>query len=114
MGGFDDLPQIQPVLLRPSFHRPGILTILAQWAYCEWLLEDSASRIAIPALALEMAAHLIREIEPRKPGCLLRDCGRRASGSMTVSPICRPWLNLRKSVASIGLTLSVTFAATTV
>jgi hypothetical protein len=34
-GWIDDLPQIRPVLLRPSFHRLGILTILAQRAYCE-------------------------------------------------------------------------------
>jgi AraC family transcriptional regulator len=64
----DDLPQVRPVLLRPSFHRLGMLTILAQRAYCEWLQEDSASQIAIPALALEMAAYLIRGSEPRKTG----------------------------------------------
>jgi AraC family transcriptional regulator len=67
-GWIDDLPQVRPVLLRPSFHRLGMLTILAQRAYCEWLQEDSASQIAIPALALEMAAYLIRESEPRKTG----------------------------------------------
>jgi AraC family transcriptional regulator len=64
----DDLPQLRPVLRRPSFHRFGMLTSLAQRAYCEWLQEDSASQIAIPALALEMAAHLIRESEPRRTG----------------------------------------------
>src|SRR5580700_128284 len=31
-GWIDDLPQLWPVLLRPSFHRLGILTILAQRA----------------------------------------------------------------------------------
>jgi AraC family transcriptional regulator len=67
-GWIDDLPQVRTVLLRPSFHRLGILTILAQRAYSEWLQEDSASQIAIPALALEMAAHLMRESEPRKTG----------------------------------------------
>lgn len=67
-GWIDDLPQVQPVLLRPSFHRSGILTILAQRTYCEWLQEDSASQIAIPALALEMAAYLIRRSELRKTG----------------------------------------------
>jgi AraC family transcriptional regulator len=67
-GWIDDLPQVRPAFLRPSFHRLGILTILAQRTYCEWLQEDSASQIAIPALALEMAAHLIRESEPRKTG----------------------------------------------
>jgi AraC family transcriptional regulator len=64
----DDLPQLGPVLRRPSFYRLGAMRILAQRAYWEWLQEDSASQIAIPALALEMAAHLIRESEPRKTG----------------------------------------------
>ena len=67
-GWIDDMPQLRPVFRNPSFYRAGALTMLAQRAYSEWLQEDSASQIAIPALALEMAAHLMRESEPRKAG----------------------------------------------
>ena len=63
--------------------------MLAQRAYWEWLQEDSASQIAIPALALEMAAHLIRESEPRKtaqPPSWLRQVRQRLDDGFADTP----------------------------
>ena len=85
----DDLPQLRPVFRHPSFYRLGALTMLAQRAYWEWLQEDSASQIAIPALALEMAAHLIRESEPRKtaqPPSWLRQVRQRLDDGFADTP----------------------------
>jgi AraC family transcriptional regulator len=61
----DGLPQVKLLLNRPRFLESRIWTFLAQRAYREWLQGDTASEIAIPALILEMAAHLVREAEGR-------------------------------------------------
>jgi AraC family transcriptional regulator len=55
-----NLPRLSSLLQSPSFHRSGAITYLAQKAYREWLLNDTASPIAIQALVLEIAAYLIR------------------------------------------------------
>jgi AraC family transcriptional regulator len=61
----DTVPRLGAILRTPSFHRRGMITQLAKRAYREWLLNDTASPIAIQALVLEIAAHLIREEEAR-------------------------------------------------
>lgn len=74
--GIEDLEQSGCVLASPSFHQAAALAHLAERAYSEWLQNDSASPIAIRALALEMVAHLIRAGErrtgPRPPAWLGR------------------------------------------
>lgn len=58
-------PRVRLLFERLSFLQSGALTLLAHRVYSEWLRGDTASQIAIPALVLEMAAHLIREREDR-------------------------------------------------
>jgi len=85
----DSVPQLRPVLTRPSFHQPGALTLLAQRAYAEWLQDDTASGVAIPALAMEMAAHLIREGESRnanQPPPWLRRVKQRLDDGFAETP----------------------------
>ena len=55
------VPRLAPILGTPSFHERGTIRLLAKRVYHEWLLNDSASPIAIQALVLEIAAHLVRE-----------------------------------------------------
>jgi AraC family transcriptional regulator len=57
------LPRLGYILGSPSFHGRGTITYLAHRAYREWLLNDTASPIAIQALVHEIAAFLIREDE---------------------------------------------------
>jgi len=65
-----DLPQFSAVMRRPFLHPAGVVTRLAQRTYREWLQNDTASKIGVQALALEIAAHLIREAIPAggRPG----------------------------------------------
>jgi AraC family transcriptional regulator len=65
----DALPRLRAVLDRPRFHALGGLSMLAQRAYGEWLLNDSASKVAIPALVMEMTASLIRESDQAEARC---------------------------------------------
>jgi AraC family transcriptional regulator len=58
-------PRVGLLFDRLLFLQSGVLTLLAQRVYREWLQGDTASQIAIPALVMEMAAHLIREREAR-------------------------------------------------
>jgi len=62
-GWLSDVPRLATILRTPSFHQRGTITRLAKRAYHEWLLNDTASPVAIQALALEIAANLIREDE---------------------------------------------------
>jgi AraC family transcriptional regulator len=62
----DTVPHLRSVLERPSFYQAGMIATLAHRLYKEWLLNDGASRLLIQALALEMAAHLIREKSGRR------------------------------------------------
>jgi AraC family transcriptional regulator len=57
------IPGLAAMLARPRFHERGTITRLARQAYREWLMNDTASPIAIQALALEIATYLIREHE---------------------------------------------------
>jgi AraC family transcriptional regulator len=59
------VPRLATILRTPSFHERGAIRLLAERVYREWLLDDSASPIAIQALVLEIAAHLVREDEGR-------------------------------------------------
>jgi AraC family transcriptional regulator len=58
-------PRVRALFESLRFLRSGFLELLAHQVRREWLLGDTASQIAIPALVLEMAAHLIREGEGR-------------------------------------------------
>jgi AraC family transcriptional regulator len=85
----DSVPEFRPVVARPAFHQQGVLTLFAHRAYAEWLHEDTASRLAIPALAMEMAAHLIREGESKtinQPPPWLRRVRQRLDDNFAVTP----------------------------
>jgi AraC family transcriptional regulator len=60
------IPHLSSVLERPSVQQKGMLGPLVHRVYKEWLLNDNTSRLFIHALALEMAAHLIREKSGRR------------------------------------------------
>jgi AraC family transcriptional regulator len=88
-GWLDDCPRLAAVLRTPSFHRQGTVTRLAKRAYREWLLNDTASPIAIQALVLEIAAHLIRERELKagaRPPIWLRRVKQRLDDAFTETP----------------------------
>jgi AraC family transcriptional regulator len=80
------LPQFETCLQSPSLHHADTITRLAQRAYREWLLKDTASPIAIQALTLEIASHLIREEASRsipEPPPWLRRVKQRLDESLT-------------------------------
>lgn len=88
-GWIDGLPQLRTILSRPHFHRSNVFMRLALRAYHEWLENDTASKVAIPALALEMAAYLIREQEGRfrdRPPAWLRRVQERLDDNIAVTP----------------------------
>jgi AraC family transcriptional regulator len=83
------VPGLAAILARPRFHMRGTITRLARQAYREWLLNDIASPIAIQALALEIAAHLIRENERRagaQPPIWLKRVKQRLDDDFTRTP----------------------------
>jgi AraC family transcriptional regulator len=71
-----DLPSLRSILQNPRFHRPGVITQLAQRAYREWHHSDTASGIAIQSLVYEIAARLVRDEDsqdgPQPPNWLRR------------------------------------------
>jgi AraC family transcriptional regulator len=85
----EQLPQLASVLKRPRFHECGSITRLALRAYREWLLNDTASSIAIQALVLEIAARLIRETDGRAcfyPPIWLRQVKQRLDDNFVETP----------------------------
>jgi AraC family transcriptional regulator len=84
----NSLPRLAAILQTPSFHERGTITRLAKRAYWEWVLNDSASPIAVQALMLEIAAHLVRENE--RPGgdppVWLRRVKQRLDDDFTSAP----------------------------
>jgi len=83
------VPRLAAVLGTPRFHQRGTVTRLAKQAYREWLLNDTASPIAIQALVLEMAAHLVREDERSagaQPPVWLRRVKQRLDDVVTETP----------------------------
>jgi AraC family transcriptional regulator len=83
------LPRFGSVMQQPKFHPSGVITSLLQRAYREWLQSDTASRIAVQALALETAAHLIRDSEkPRgaEPPLWLRQVKQRLDDTFADNP----------------------------
>ncbi len=62
------VPRLATVMGSPRFHERGTITCLAERAYREWRLNDTASPIAIQALVLEIAAHLVRGHECSRGG----------------------------------------------
>jgi AraC family transcriptional regulator len=61
----DRVPRLASILGTPRFHEQGAIRLLAKRVYHEWMLDDTASRIAIQALVLEIASHLVRDDEGR-------------------------------------------------
>jgi AraC family transcriptional regulator len=83
------VPQLAAILATPRFHGRGTITRLARQAYREWLMNDTASPIAIQALALEIAAHLIREDERSagaRPPIWLKRVKQRLDDDFTRTP----------------------------
>ena len=83
------VPQLAAILGTPRFHDRGTIPRLARRAYREWLLNDTASSIAIQALALEIAAHLIREDEASagvQPPVWLRRVKQRLDDAFSETP----------------------------
>jgi AraC family transcriptional regulator len=83
------LPVLGSVLQVPSFNRSGTLRCLAHRVYREWLLNDTASPIAIQALVQEIAAQLIREEERRvmsRPPVWLRRVKQRLEEDLAETP----------------------------
>lgn len=85
----NDVPRLAEILRTPSFHQQGTITLLAKRAYREWLLNDTASAIAIQASVLEIAAHLIREQEANngaQPPVWLKRVKQRLDDAFTETP----------------------------
>ena len=84
----DGLPQLGSVLGRPNLHHSSTLNHLMQRAYCEWILSDSASGLAIQALVLEMASYMIRESQfsGAHPPSWLRRVKQRLDDAFSESP----------------------------
>jgi AraC family transcriptional regulator len=88
-GWLNDVPRLAAVLGTPSFHEGGTIKQLAKRAYREWLLNDTASPIAIQALVLEISAHLVREDEASagaEPPLWLRRVKQRLDDAFTQTP----------------------------
>jgi AraC family transcriptional regulator len=84
-----DIPQLTTILGVPSFHKRGLITQLAKRAYREWRLNDSVSPISIQALALEIAAYLVREDEASagaQPPIWLKRVRQRLDDAFTETP----------------------------
>jgi AraC family transcriptional regulator len=85
----DGVPRLACILGTPRFHERGTVTQLAKRAYREWMLNDTASPIAIQALVLEIAASLIREDERGagvQPPVWLKWVKQRLDDSFTQTP----------------------------
>jgi AraC family transcriptional regulator len=83
------LPELGSVLNRLSFYQLGPMAHLARRAYHEWGQNDGASKLAVHALALEMAAHLMRDGAVRsytKPPAWLRRVRQRLDEAFTEAP----------------------------
>jgi AraC family transcriptional regulator len=84
-----DVPQFGFLLGRVSYPASEALTYLARRAYQEWLLDDSASPIAIQAIVHEIAARLIRDKEihdGRRPPAWLRRVKQRLDEDFSQTP----------------------------
>lgn len=85
----EGLPAFAVALRRPSLHRAGAISLLAQRVHREWQHSDNASQIAIQALVLEIAAHLIREGASKsgaRPPIWLRHVKQRLDDGFAKTP----------------------------